>query len=75
MIKECTLGLNERQIQAMKYIKENGRITNSKYQEINSTSARTAVRDLESLLKKGVLKRKGVRKGAFYEFMNGVNGS
>ncbi|MFA5806175.1 MAG: ATP-binding protein [Melioribacteraceae bacterium] len=70
-----SLGLNERQIQAMKYIKENGRITNSKYQEINSTSARTAVRDLDSLVSRGVLRRKGVRKGAFYEFINGVNGA
>jgi ATP-dependent DNA helicase RecG len=70
-----SLDLNERQIKAMKYIKENARITNRKYQEINNTSARTAVRDLELLVKKGVLSRKGIRKGAFYEFSNGANGA
>ena len=29
------LGLNERQIKAILYVKEKGRITNSKYQKLN----------------------------------------
>lgn len=69
-----TLGLNERQIKAVLYVKDKGKITNSEYQHINKTSARTAVRDLELLVNSGVLKRKGERKGAFYELGNGVNG-
>ncbi len=57
-----------------KTAKDNGKITNSEYQHINKTSARTAVRDLELLVNSGVLRRKGEKKGAFYELGNGVNG-
>lgn len=35
--------------------------------EINRTSSRTAARDLQSLVKKGLLKQKGIKKGAYYE--------
>lgn len=69
-----TLGLTDRQIKAVLYTKDKGKITNSEYQEINETSARTAVRDLEILVNSGVFKRKGERKGAFYELEDGVNG-
>ena len=34
------LGLNERQIKAVLYVKENGRITNREYQKINQISNR-----------------------------------
>ena len=69
-----SLGLNERQIKAVLYVKENGKITNIEYQKLNEISARTAVRDLEFLVENGVLKMKGERKGAFYELSNGVYG-
>ncbi|MBK9220676.1 MAG: putative DNA binding domain-containing protein [Saprospiraceae bacterium] len=69
-----SLGLNNRQLKAALYLKEKGKITNSEYQKMNDTSARTAVRDLELLVNLGVLKRKGERKGAFYELTYGVNG-
>lgn len=69
-----SLGLNDRQIKAVLYTKEKGKITNSEYQEINETSARTAVRDLEMLVNSGIFKRKGERKGAYYELEDGVNG-
>jgi len=68
------LGLNERQVKAVLYTKENGKITNNEYQNLNEISARTAVRDLEFLVENGVLIMKGERKGAFYELSNGVNG-
>ena len=68
------LGLNERQINAVLYLKEKGKITNNDYQQINNTSARTAVRDLEILVNHGIIILKGQRKGAFYELANGVNG-
>jgi ATP-dependent DNA helicase RecG len=69
-----TVGLNGRQIKAVLYAKDEGKITNSEYQNINKTSARTAVRDLELLVNIGVLIRKGERKGVFYELGNGANG-
>ena len=69
-----SLDLSDRQVKAVLYVKEKGKITNSEYQQINDTSARTAVRDLEILVNKGILKRKGQRKGAFYELADGVNG-
>lgn len=69
-----SLGLNERQIKAVLFVKENGKITNSDYQNLNQTSARTAVRDLELLVGKEILMMRGKRKGTFYELVNGVNG-
>lgn len=40
---------------------------------LNGTSL-TAVRDLNLLVNKGIIKQKGLKKGAFYEFSLGVNG-
>ncbi|MDL1987319.1 MAG: putative DNA binding domain-containing protein [Deltaproteobacteria bacterium] len=57
------LGLNERQIKAVTYIKENEKITNKEYQEINNCSRNTATNDLRDLIKKHVLKESG-KKGA-----------
>ena len=69
-----SLDLSDRQVKAVLYVKEKGKITNSEYQRINDTSARTAVRDLETLVNKDIFRRKGQRKGAFYELVDGVNG-
>lgn len=69
-----SLGLNERQIKAVLFTKENGKITNSDYQQLNNISARTAARDLEYLVDNGIFKMKGERKGVFYELTNGVYG-
>ncbi len=44
------LGLNERQVKAVLYVVENGKITNSDYQEMNKISKRTATNDLTSLV-------------------------
>ncbi len=63
------LGLNERQIKAVKYVKENAQITNADYQNIFGVARRTATRDLNELVEKGILKsseKKGA--GAYYEF-------
>ncbi|KAA6303279.1 MAG: hypothetical protein EZS26_000528 [Candidatus Ordinivivax streblomastigis] len=60
-------GLNERQIKAVLYVKEKGRITNSEYQEINEISDRTSSRDLEDLVAKGVLRKIGDKKSSYYE--------
>ncbi len=61
------LDLNERQKLAVKYLKENGKISNDKYKELCSTTKRTASRDLADLLKKGVLEKIGTTgKGTLY---------
>src|SRR5690606_25631240 len=49
------LGLNERQLKAVDYVKEKGKITNREYQTINSISERTASRELSDLVDKEVL--------------------
>lgn len=63
-----SLGLNDRQIQAMKYVKENGKITNSEYQTNYSVARNTATRDLTELVEKGLLKSSESKgAGSFYE--------
>lgn len=69
-----SLNLNERQVKAVLYVKEKGRITNKEYQNINNTSDRSASRDLENLISIGVLKRIGDKKGASYEIYSGGYG-
>lgn len=59
--------LNERQIEAVRYVKKNGKITNSDYQKLRNVSERTALRDLEDLINKKVLQKKGEKKGTYYE--------
>lgn len=44
------MGLNERQIKAVLFAKEKGKITNSDYQELNEVSKRTATRELTALV-------------------------
>jgi len=53
------IGLNERQIKAILYVKESGRITNREYQKIAETTDRTALRDLNRLCDLGILQRIG----------------
>lgn len=62
-----SLNLNERQVKAVLYVKKKGRLTNKEYQEINNTTDRTALRDLETLIGLNILKRMGEKKGAYYE--------
>jgi len=62
------LGLNDRQIKAVEFVKTNGRISNKEYQELNSTSKKTASRDLSELVSLNVLNSSGVvGAGAYYE--------
>jgi len=65
------LELNERQIKAVQYIKEHGKITNSDYQKINNVSERTALRDLDDLMRKEIVLKKGQKKGTHYKLRNG----
>jgi ATP-dependent DNA helicase RecG len=54
------LGLNERQIKAILFVKDNGKINNSDFQTINNVSKATATRDLSELVEKfKILDRSG----------------
>jgi len=65
------LGLSDRQTKAVLYVKEKGRITNLEYLEINKgITDRTALRDLDFLIEKGVFQRIGEKKAAYYELVN-----
>ncbi|TYB83677.1 MAG: transcriptional regulator [Kosmotoga sp.] len=60
-------GLNERQIKAVMYVKERGRITNREYQEINKTTKKTATRDLTGLVHLDIFEKIGTTgKGTSY---------
>lgn len=54
------LGLNERQLKAVKYVKEKGKITNRDYQNLTGISKPMATIDLRHLVEKGVLIKKGI---------------
>jgi len=60
--------LNERQLQAVAYVKRTGKIANSEYQRLMNVAKRTAHRDLSDLVKKGPFIKVGTRgKGTFYK--------
>lgn len=60
------LGLNDRQIKAVRYVKENGEIASGKYQEMTGVEARTATRDLVDLVEKQVFTKRGEKRSAVY---------
>ena len=69
------LGFNERQIKAVMYVKRKGKITNKEYQALNIISKKTASRDLNFLVEKGVFEQIGVTgKGTEY-VLKGSKGS
>jgi len=62
-----TLSLNDRQVKAVLFTKDNGKITNSEYQKLNDCSRNTASNDLTELVDKDLLKPSGQKgAGAFY---------
>ena len=61
------LNLNKRQIVAMEHIKKIGKITNKKYREMfPEISNETARLDLNILVRKRLLNKKGEKRGAYY---------
>lgn len=54
------LGLNDRQIKAVMYVREKGKIANKEYQEIAKVSKPTATRDLSELVSKNILEQIGI---------------
>lgn len=67
----ATLDLNERQLKAILFVKENKSISNSNYQDLCEVSKATATRDLTELVEKyGLLERKGdVGAGTTYKLI------
>jgi len=63
-----SLGLNDRQIKAVEYVKEKGMITNKEYQDITGISRQMATIDLNELTAKNVFQRIGtVGRGVAYQ--------
>jgi len=61
------LGLNERQIEALRLmVNERRELTNTMYQELFEVSRRTATRDLKALVGTGWVRQKGTGKGTRY---------
>ncbi|NOY58221.1 MAG: transcriptional regulator [Calditrichaeota bacterium] len=61
------LGLNSRQIKAVIYVKEKGRITNTEYQALCDVKKRAASEDIGKLVELNILERIGITgKGTYY---------
>ena len=60
------LGLNERQIKAVMYVKDKGSITNREYREITGISDEGARLDLKKLVEKGILEARGKGRSVYY---------
>jgi len=65
------LGLNIRQVKAVIFVKEKGKISNKEYQEMNKISDRTALRDLDNLIELNVFVKEGEKKGTTYKLKFG----
>lgn len=59
MIKKIEISLNKRQKKAIGYVKENGKITSSEYRKITNIGKVYAVKELNDLVDKKVLLKKG----------------
>jgi len=58
--------LNERQLAGLALLGSEGRLTSGRYQQETRISRQTATRDLDDMMKKGILEQRGERRGAFY---------
>jgi len=62
------LGLNDRQIKALRImINQKEKITVRRYAESFNVSEKTAKRDLKKLMELKLIRKKGVKKGAYFE--------
>ena len=60
------IGLSERQVKAIDFLKEIGSISNKEYQSLFDITDRTALRDLDNLVSRGLVYKKGEKKGTRY---------
>lgn len=78
-----SLGLNARQVKAVLWVKEHGRITNAELQHLAETTSTSAKRDLADLVDRTILTRVGIGRNAYYILgqtghkwvINGSNGT
>lgn len=64
------VGLNERQVKAVLWVKEHGKITNTEYQKVCGVSGRTASRDLADLVNREIFMQIGTTgRGTGYVLM------
>ena len=54
-----SLGLNDRQVKAVLYVKDKGKVTNKEYQELNDIKKTVTATELQDLTDKGVLLKIG----------------
>jgi predicted HTH transcriptional regulator len=67
VIDLLTLGLNERQIEALRLMVNEGKeLSNSDYRRLFNVSQRTATRDLTGLVQTGWVRQVGVKRGTRY---------
>lgn len=65
--------LNERQLKAIDYLKIHQMITNTNFQTEFASSKRTASRDLDELMEKGIIEKVGTTgKGVYYHLAKGA---
>ena len=61
------MGLSERQIKAVLYVKEKGKITNREYQKIANVKERLSTMELNDLVSKKILQKFGTTgRGTYY---------
>ncbi|MCI0697641.1 helix-turn-helix domain-containing protein [candidate division KSB1 bacterium] len=63
-----SLGLNERQIKAVEYVREKGKITNKEYRKLLRVAERTARVDLSELVGKNIFEKTG-KTGTTAEYL------
>lgn len=65
------LGLNDRQMKAVEYVKTKGKITNAVYQEINGIGKSVTIDELRDLVEQQIFVRIGeTGRGTYYELAN-----
>ncbi|MCX6584696.1 MAG: hypothetical protein NT166_31375 [Candidatus Aminicenantes bacterium] len=63
--------LNDRQLQAIAFLKINKLITSQEYRKITGAIRKTAARDLDGLIEKGLIDRFGEKRGSHYILSKG----
>jgi ATP-dependent DNA helicase RecG len=67
VVQAWETNMNERQLQALSYIQEHGRITNREYRTLcPSVTAETLRLDLVDLSNRGILLKIGSKRGTYY---------
>ena len=59
-------GLSERQKKGLAHVRTERRITSGQYQELTGTTRQTATRDLDAMVRRGILDRQGERRWSSY---------